>query len=143
MKLRGSAPLGPRATHDPGRIVELARAAVERLPAADRSAALNTLGAALLRAGRPAEAIERINEGIQLRGSRIVPQDRAFLAMAHAARGNVKNARRWLARLDAADLPGWEALEMQILRFETESRDPRPGFPCRSLQRAPMMASVW
>ena len=68
-----------------------------RLAAEDRrirGIALNTLGAALYRDGHLGEAVDRINEGITLRGDSGYPQDWAFLAMAHARLGHFSDALR-------------------------------------------------
>jgi hypothetical protein len=60
---------------------------------------LNTLGAALHRAGRFQEAISRLEEGIRKRDGTSLPQDWAFLSMAHQRLGHRREARRWLDRL--------------------------------------------
>jgi len=84
--------LGPRATDDPDRIVALAQSALKHSAAIDRHQFLNTLGAALVRADKPAEAIERLHEGIQLRANQALPQDRVFLALAKHAQGHADQA---------------------------------------------------
>ena len=87
---------------------------------------LNTLGAALYRAGRYDEAIRRTAEGIQDKGGRSEAQDWAFLALAHFRLGHRAEARRWLDRL-RGDQPRidpaqfWYELEIRLLRSEAEA----------------------
>jgi hypothetical protein len=87
---------------------------------------LNTLGAALYRAGRSQEAIFRLEEGIRKRGGESLPQDWVFLAMAHHQLGHDTEARRWLDRL-RAHRPNenprafWKELEIRLLRREAEA----------------------
>ena len=87
---------------------------------------LNTLGAALYRAGRFDEAIRRLEEAIRLRGGDGLPQDWAFLAMAHHRLGHRDEARRWLDRLrdhQPSTDPDqfWNELEIRLLRSEAEA----------------------
>jgi serine/threonine-protein kinase len=87
---------------------------------------LNTLGAALYRAGRCDEAIHRLEEAIQARSEGGVPQDWAFLAMAHHRLGHRDRARRWLDRLrnhqpSAEPARFWDELEVRLLRSEAEA----------------------
>src|SRR5262249_24807074 len=58
---------------------------------------LNTLGAALYRAGRYYEAIRRVQEDIRVQGA--PARDYAFLSMAHHRLGHREEALRWLDRL--------------------------------------------
>ena len=87
---------------------------------------LNTLGAALYRAGRFEEAIRRLNESIQALDGGDVPKGFAFLAMAHHRLGHGDEAKRWLDKLAAyqpkegADF-SWDDVEIRILRREAES----------------------
>jgi tetratricopeptide (TPR) repeat protein len=93
--------------------------------------ALRTLGAGLYRAGQIEEAIRRFEEGIQLRDGMGLPEDWAFLAMAHHRMGHHDEARRWLDRLrehrtrdpDTFWSPsqGWAELEIRLLRSEAEA----------------------
>jgi hypothetical protein len=87
---------------------------------------VTTLGAALYRAGRPAEAIGRLEEEIRARGDQSGPRDWAFLALAHHRLGHRAEARRWLDRLrehrpseDPARF--WDELEARLLRSEAEA----------------------
>jgi tetratricopeptide (TPR) repeat protein len=118
--------IGPDATADPAAPVQLAGLALDRAAAASRADALSTLGAVLYRAGRLDDAIRRLDEAIQSRGGVSVPQDWAFLAMAHFRSGHRDEARHWLDRLrdrppvvDSADF--WNELEIRLLRSEAEA----------------------
>ena len=87
---------------------------------------LNTLGAALYRAGRFEDAIRRLDEGIRLKGGTSEPLDWPFLAMAHDRLGHRREALRWLDRLrnrQPSTDPNefWEELEIRILRNEAEA----------------------
>jgi hypothetical protein len=87
---------------------------------------LNTLGAALYRAGRFEEAIRRLNEGAKTRGDEGVPKGFAFLAMAHHRLGHQDDAKHWLDKLIASQVnktPGssFDEIEILILRREAES----------------------
>ena len=59
---------------------------------------LDTLGAALYRAGRFEESIRRLEENIRERGGKSLPQDWVFLALAHHQLGHRAEALRWLDR---------------------------------------------
>jgi WD40 repeat protein/tetratricopeptide (TPR) repeat protein len=106
-------------------IVRLAEVGVNGARASQKADLLNTLGAALYRAGRFAEAVLRLEEGIQTRNGTSVWADWAFLAMAHHRLGHHDEARRWLDRyrdrspiLDPAEF--WAELELRLLRTEAE-----------------------
>src|SRR5262249_24109214 len=87
---------------------------------------LNTLGAALYRAGRFAEAQRRLDEGNQKRKGKSLEVDWVFLAMAHHRLGHHDEARRWLDRfrdrspkLDPSAF--WREFEIRLLRTEAEA----------------------
>jgi hypothetical protein len=87
---------------------------------------LNTLGAALYRSGRFEESIQRLEEGIRRRRGEGLPQDWAFLALAHHRLGHHSEAGRWLDRLqsrqaDAGPNRFWEELEIRLLCREAEA----------------------
>jgi hypothetical protein len=87
---------------------------------------LTTLGAALYRAGRFAEAIRRLNEGFQTRGVGSLPRGFAFLALAHHRLGHRDEAQRWLGKLIASratetSSSSWDDMAIGILRREAES----------------------
>ena len=79
---------------------------------------MNTLGAALYRSGRFADAIRRLEKGIQVRDGVSLPQDWVFLAMAHHMKGHAEEAGRWLEKTRAGvkDDP-----EVRILLREAEA----------------------
>src|SRR5262249_37321748 len=71
---------------------------------------LNTLGAALYRAGRFEEGARRLEEAVALRGGEDSVADRLLLAMAYSQAGRSATARSWLAKAVPAgerpDRPG-------------------------------------
>ena len=89
----------PDAVADLAVPVQMAEKALAGYPPEQKRLALNTLGAALYRAGRIDEAIARLDESVKASGGVGVPQDWAFLAMAHHKKGNDDEARRWLEKL--------------------------------------------
>jgi eukaryotic-like serine/threonine-protein kinase len=116
--------------------VRLAEAALAAFGPEDKRVALNTLGAALYRAGRIDEAIQRLEESVRAQEGVGVPQDWAFLVMAYGKKGNGEAARRWLDKLRSYN-PGApagfspEAVEIGILRKEAEAlvHDSPPARP--------------
>jgi WD40 repeat protein/tetratricopeptide (TPR) repeat protein len=118
--------LAPGAVANRAAPVRLAEFAVNDAPEAEKPNSLNTLGAALYRAGRFEEAIRRLQEGIRKRGGESLPRDWVFLAMAHHRLGHDTEARRWLDRLRAHrpnENPDafWTELEIRLLRSEVEA----------------------
>jgi WD40 repeat protein/tetratricopeptide (TPR) repeat protein len=126
--------LAPGGVDDPAWAVRLAqkRVGTDRRGAGWTDAHLNTLGAALYRAGRFAEAVARLKDAIQAGRGKELSQDWLLLAMAYARLGNAKQARQCLKRA-ARDikrggrgnapggLPGWTTrVECRILRLEAE-----------------------
>jgi Flp pilus assembly protein TadD len=81
----------------------------------------NALGGLLLRAGRLDEAISRINEGIAAKEVEL-PTDWAYLALAHARKGNLAEARQMLerSRPDSSTI-FWDRQEIALLRSEAEA----------------------
>jgi tetratricopeptide (TPR) repeat protein len=59
---------------------------------------INTLGAALYRAGRFEEAVRRLNESIAIHGGGGVYEDWLFLALSHHRLGHREEARKWLVK---------------------------------------------
>jgi tetratricopeptide (TPR) repeat protein len=126
--------LAPGGTDDPAWAIRLAHERVGTDPKGTgwTNAHLNTLGAALYRAGRFEEAIARLKDSIEAGRGDGLPQDWLFLAMAHARRGNAKQARKCLERatrdIDRGvrnNAPGglapWTTrVEYRILRLEAE-----------------------
>jgi WD40 repeat protein len=131
--------LADGAVKDYKRLVELAEKNVRGLPKADRDrhAYLNTLGAALYRAGRPGDAVKRLREAIEAHGKGGTAGDWVFLAMASHRLGKAEEARGWLQKtakeLDRPPNPlagilrgvarqSWiNRVEMQLLRAEAEA----------------------
>jgi predicted Zn-dependent protease len=93
---------------------------------------LSALGGLLLRARRVDEAIIRLNEGISIRAVDL-PIDWAYLALAHAKKGDLGEARRSLERLRGllADPNGsfWDLQELTLIQNEAESLLLDVGFP--------------
>jgi serine/threonine-protein kinase len=80
----------------------------------------NTLGVALYRVGRYAEALDTLKHSDRLNGGH--PADVAFLAMAHARIGQIDSARREMARLRTAlEREPW-ASDRQSQRFLEEAQ---------------------
>jgi predicted Zn-dependent protease len=84
----------------------------------------NAFGGLLLRAGRPDEAIARINEGIAAKGVEL-PTDWTYLALAHARKGELAEARQMLERLRElrpdSSTTFWDLREIALLRSEAEA----------------------
>jgi tetratricopeptide (TPR) repeat protein len=106
--------------------VRLAELGVNGAPERGKADFLNTLGVALYRAGRFAEAVRRLEEGIQERKGVSLEADWVFLAVAHHRLGHHDEARRWLDRfrdrrpnLDPSAF--WGELEIRLLRAEAEA----------------------
>jgi tetratricopeptide (TPR) repeat protein len=123
----GACVLGPEGTVDLGVPVRLAEAAVKGYDGVvNRANAMNRLGAALYRAGRFADAIRQLDEGIRLKGGVSPPHHHAFLALAHHRLGHRDEARRWLDRLreqqpSTDSTQFWNELEIRLLRSEAEA----------------------
>ncbi len=100
----------------------------------------NVLGALLLRTGRLDEAIVRVNEGIAAFKDMQIPNDWAYLALAHARKGNMVEARKMLDRLrDWRPDPRttfWDLQEVTLLRSEAEALLFDAGFPSDPFQGA-------
>jgi tetratricopeptide (TPR) repeat protein len=115
---------------DAQQVVELAERAVTKAPR--NYSYVNTLGAALFRADRFEESIERLNSAIRLSKNGGSWADWVFLAMAHQRLGNAEEARKWLAQVprlsddeNSSDPPiqvsGIHRIELRILRREAEA----------------------
>jgi Flp pilus assembly protein TadD len=88
----------------------------------------NALGGLLIRAGRIDEAIARLNEGTAAAKEAKFPDyptDWAYLALAHARKGNFAEARHWLEQLrnfrPVPSITFWDLQELDLLRIEAES----------------------
>jgi hypothetical protein len=87
----------------------------------------NAFGGLLLRAGRPDEAIVRIQEGIAAEKGVQAPTDWAYLALAHARKGELAEARQMLERLREwrrrhdSSTTFWDRREIALLQSEAEA----------------------
>ena len=127
--------LAPGGVDDQAWAVRLAKKRVGTDPrgAGWTDAHLNTLGAALYRAGRFDDAVARLKDAIKAGRGEGLPQDWLFLAMAYARKGRDKQARKCLQRAirniersgrgkAPGGLPPWTTrAENQILRLEAEA----------------------
>jgi tetratricopeptide (TPR) repeat protein len=122
------------AVRDPLPPLKLAEKAVAAH--SNSSACLNTLGAALYRAGRFADSIEKLKQAVNAQGGEGGASDWLFLAMAHHRLGHADEAKKWLSKavqwfdpvtLDGPKKPAvaalsWEQrLELKLLRAEAEA----------------------
>jgi uncharacterized protein HemY len=114
--------------------VALARKAVALAPeeSSEHAMALNTLGVALYRAGRCAEAIATLERSLAAGKGRADAHDLFFLAMAHHRLGRTDRARdafdralRWWR--GQKSLPGRHARELVAFQSEAEAVLARPG----------------
>ena len=80
---------------DPEKALSLARRAVDKAP--ENAAYRNTLGVALYRAGRFAEAVEVLEANAKEEHANVV-HDWLFLAMSHHRLGHAKEAREYRDR---------------------------------------------
>jgi WD40 repeat protein/serine/threonine protein kinase len=126
--------LAPDATKDWDRLVKVAETAARN--DTQRHAYATTLGAALYRAGRFAEAIQRLDEASaawEQAATKPAMSSPAytwfFLAIAHKRSGHPEEARRWLDKAiklmeqetQTKGLPWNRGLTMQALRREAEA----------------------
>src|SRR5262249_33987901 len=112
-------------------------ALAERAAREDPKSHANDLGAVLLRAGRPADALKSLERAVQVHGRGGDGYDRVLLALTHHALGHKDEAARWLRQaeewIDAAEagklddpeykLPlAWDQrLALRLLRQEAEA----------------------
>jgi WD40 repeat protein/serine/threonine protein kinase len=116
--------LEANAVPDADRIVHLARVAVTKYP--KESAYVNTLGAALYRAGQFRESIQWLNKAIDLHKGGGTAGDLFFLAMAQQKLGHYQEARAALDRavkwLKSAKKRSWrEKLGYELLFSEAKA----------------------
>jgi WD40 repeat protein/Flp pilus assembly protein TadD len=125
--------LAPGAVSDTARLVRLAERAVAGEPADPMR--LNTLGAALYRAGRFDEAARQLEEAVRVHGHEGNPEDWLFLALVNQRLDKPAEARRWLTKAarwldkkaaarkspDVIDPLPWDRyLELRLLLGEAE-----------------------
>jgi tetratricopeptide (TPR) repeat protein len=115
---------GTEPQRDPGLAARMAAFAVALSPAEQTS--LNTLGVALYRAGRFAEAIQTLKESLKEGKGRFAAFDLFFLAMAHHRLGQRDEAKscferavRWLQ--EQKNLGARYAKELASFRAEAEA----------------------
>lgn len=82
----------------PDRLVGLAQRALGEATPRNRSLVLNTLGAALYRAGRPEEAVRQLLEAVDDRGKEGIAEDWLFLALVYHRLEQGKETQRWFRR---------------------------------------------
>jgi eukaryotic-like serine/threonine-protein kinase len=92
-----AGPISPELAEE---AVSRLEAVFQRAPGSSHEILLSLLGAALFRAGRPAEAIRVLEDRIRLHGEERA-EDLAFMAMAHQSLRHDQRARDWLARFEA------------------------------------------
>jgi WD40 repeat protein/tetratricopeptide (TPR) repeat protein len=84
---------------DPGRVVQLAESGGPGITGDPWSR--TTLGAALCRAGRYEEAVQRLNEVLKVAGPGTTAETWLYLALAHHGLGHKEEARQWLDKAEA------------------------------------------
>ena len=115
---------GPEPQRDPALAARLAAFSVALAPGKQTS--LNTLGVALYRAGKFAEAITTLEKSLDAGKGQFDAFDLFFLAMAHHRLGHRPEARacydravRWVA--EQKTLPAQYAKELAAFRAEAEA----------------------
>jgi len=128
--------LGPEALADWRSLARAIEAAVKQRP--ENPELRKTLGVALVRAGRPRQAIAALEESIRVNGHGGNAFDWLFLALAHHRLGHAKEAstalataRDWIAHGDERAIPDpylwsplpWQTkLELELLLREAEAQ---------------------
>ncbi|MDP6446886.1 MAG: hypothetical protein QF805_24045, partial [Pirellulaceae bacterium] len=117
--------VGPSTQEQAGLAADWLDALIEQSPppsGAQKHGVYNTLGGALLRAGRYDEAISKIEEGVKEVAGKADVTDHLFLAMAHYGRGDAEEAKRHLSKVDEGmtfdDV--WHRMEVQGLIREAK-----------------------
>jgi tetratricopeptide (TPR) repeat protein len=123
--------LGDGPEEEGARVVAVAERALAANP--KDHAPLLTLGAALHRAGRYKEGVEKLNEALEAGGQEDAVRDCLFLALAHQRLGQAERARAYFERASRAigqatkqgaggpRLPWPDQLEFALLRREAET----------------------
>jgi tetratricopeptide (TPR) repeat protein len=105
---------GPAKLRDPALAVIHARRAVALAP--DNHNYLNSLGAALQRAGKHEEAIQALQNSLAQSSPELAPYDLVFLALAHSGLADWQAASDYFSRTTAA-------IESQGHKLSPEVRD--------------------
>ena len=87
---------GSLANREPARALPLARRAVALAP--ENENYLNTLGVALCRNGRHAEAVPILERSLAAANNGTTPTDLFCLVVCHAKQGNLEQARAYFER---------------------------------------------
>ena len=84
---------------------------------------LNTLGMALYRTGQYGRAVEILtrSEKLNAQAKGLLPDDLAFLAMAHQQLGHKEEAQTALTRLRQTMRSGWWAADLEAKAFTIEA----------------------
>jgi tetratricopeptide (TPR) repeat protein len=121
---------GPEPRHDLERALTLARRAVELAP--DEHTYVNTMGVALYRTGRYAEAIATLERSLAAGRGQSDGFDLFFLSMAHHRLGHATQARACFARAvgwlsERKNLPAQSVTELTGFHIEAEATLASPG----------------
>jgi hypothetical protein len=118
--------LAPESVADSGAVVGLAEFGVLGCLDDQKPRARTTRAAALLRDGRLDEALRSLDDASAQDHGKETRRRSAWLALAHARKGDPMTARRWLDRLRASAPSGdfesfWDEVEIGLLRREAEA----------------------
>jgi tetratricopeptide (TPR) repeat protein len=111
---------GPESSRDVDQAVEHARRAVELQPGYQLS--LNTLGVALYRAERLAEAVETLEKSQRAGNGVLAAFDLFFMAMAHQKLGHAHQARSCFQQADASIESNRSRLSAEYIQELTKFR---------------------
>jgi WD40 repeat protein/serine/threonine protein kinase/tetratricopeptide (TPR) repeat protein len=123
--------LAPQARDDLAGPIGLAEKEVARAPTS--FVWRNSLGALLLRQGKPEAALIHLEEALKLHGTGGLVETRLFLARAHHQLGHAAEAKQWLEKAPrfVPEMPWEPRLRHALLRAEVEnaSNGPKPPGP--------------
>jgi eukaryotic-like serine/threonine-protein kinase len=115
---------GSESNREPARALRLARRAVELAPEIENH--LNTLGIALCRNGRYAEAVPILERSLAAANNGTTPSDLFWLVVCHARQGNADRARAYFERAvnwvgANSELSGARSEELRAFHGEAEA----------------------